>query len=132
MAFVTNWLVPIIKLTFLGGIGAYIIFIISKAFNNAWKKQWKFVWKYKILRKKIPEKSLQWCFEAIEKDVDYYMIKKTLLFAGKPNKQINETLWIYAQLFNELNKEKGGIKHGRKHKGSDSKIKGKQENLPTI
>ena len=132
MAFVQNWLIPFIKILFLGGIIGYICFIVGKAFHNAWTKQWKFVYNYKIRSRSYPEKKLLWCMDAMEKGIGWYDAKKVMMVAGTPTSEMNETLWIYDQVINELNNQKGGIKNGRKHQGGYSKIEKQSTELPTI
>jgi len=132
MAFVQSWLIPIIKITFLGGIIGYIVFVIGKAFHNAWSKSWKFVWKYRIKKQKYEEKTLLWCLDASDKGLGWYDIKKILMVAGKPTSQINEILWIYDEIF-KLNQKGGKKTNGREHQRSYSEIeKQSTEQLPTI
>lgn len=132
MAFVENWLIPTIKIIFLGGIIGYIGYIVGKAFHNAWTKQWKFVWKYNIRKKGYPERILKWSLDAMEKGIGWYDAKKKMMVAGTPTSEMNEVLWIYDQVLNELNNQKGGIKNGRKHQGGYSKIERQSTELPTI
>lgn len=124
-----GFIIPLIKIVFIGGIVCWIGFYVVKGFWNAWSKQTKFFFKFKIFRKSYPENTLKWCLDCIDKGIGYYDTKKLLMVKMLPNEQVNETMWIYDQILNEM---KGGLdKNGRGFKASDSKDQVKTE-LPTI
>jgi len=130
MAFVSGFLIPLIKVTFIFGIVGWILFIIGKAFHNAWVKSWKFIWKYKIRKKAYPETTIDWIFSCIDANIGWYQAKKLLMVKMTPQPMINETLWIYDQIAVELNKENGGKKqNGRKFERGYSKEIGKLPNI---
>jgi len=130
MAFVPNFLIPLIKVTFLFGIIGFIAFYFGKAIHNAWSKEFKFTWKYKIRKQKYPEKTIIWCLEASDRGMGYYDVKKKLMVAGTKTSKMNETLWIFNEMFKINQKE---VKqNGRKHKGSDRKIERPSTDLPSI
>lgn len=127
-----NFFIPIISLTFIFGIFGFIIFIVIKAFRNVWKKQTKWFFKYKVMRKKYPEDTVQWCFNTLNNGFGWYDAKKFLLIKMIPDDQLNETLYIYDQIIIELSKEKGGGLNGiRKYEGSNSKNAIATRKLPT-
>jgi hypothetical protein len=132
MAFVENFLIPLIEVIFIVGIVGFFLFYLFKGVNNAWKKSGKFTWKYKIRRKSYPESTMKWCFDAIDKGIGYYDAKKFLMVKMLPDDQVNETMWIYDQFIMELNKTKGGVKNGRKFERCDSKTQTAKGELPTI
>ena len=68
----------------------------------------------------------------MEQGVGWYDAKKILMVKMIPTDQINETLWIYDQIINEFNNQKGGINNGRKHQRSDSKNEIKPTELPSF
>ena len=107
-----------------------ICFFVVKAFFIGWSKSWKFVWKYKVRRKKYSEKTIDWVFSCIDAGIGWYDAKKLMMVKSTPTKMMNETLWIYDQILNELNKEKGGRKkHGKQYaRGNRKKI----SEFPTI
>jgi len=121
MEWVSGFLTPLIKVIFIGGFIGAVFYYVIKGFHNAWTKSWKFVLRYKIRKRSYPEKTLLWCMEGAEKGFGWYDIKKLLMVKGMRTDVMNETLWIYDQVILELNKQKGGIKYGRKFKGSNSK-----------
>ena len=130
MAFVDGFLIPLVEVVFIGGIISVIGFFVIKAFYNAWSKAGQFILKYKILKKPYPETNIKWILECMEQGVGWYDAKR-LLFVGRvPTQEINEILWIYDQIIIEM---KGGNKnHGRKFKGSNSKIQSQSGKLPSI
>jgi len=130
MEWVKDFLTPLIKVIFIGGFGLTALFYTFKGFYNAWQKSWRFIWKYSIRRKKYPETTVVWCWEAIDKGVGWYDAKKILMVKSVDPKTINETLWIYDKIISELNNEKGGVKNGRKYKGSNSTNENKSKTLP--
>ena len=127
---VGGFIIPIIEVTIIGGIILTIGLFVGKGFWNAWSKQTKFFFKYKIFRRSYPESTLKWCLENIDKGIGYYDTKKMLMIKMNDQSQINETMYIYDCILDEM---KGGIdKDGRKFKGSDRKTESKAEQLPTI
>lgn len=128
MSFVSNWLIPIIKVVFIGGIAGYISFIVGKAIHNAWTKQFKFVVKYKILRKKMPDEKVKWILDAIDEGIGWYDAKKLLMIKMYPQQEINELLWIYDEIIKEL---KGGQRqNGKDNRGIESNVKIQARELP--
>lgn len=115
-----GFIIPLIEITFLLGIIGFILFYFGKAFHNAWSKSAKFILKYRIMRKPYPETTVKWVVECIEKGIGYYDAKKLLMIHMTPQKRVNETMWIFDQIINELNKQ-GGVKNGREFKGSNRK-----------
>jgi hypothetical protein len=117
---ISGFIIPIIEIAFIGGIIAWISYVVIKAFHNAWEKSFKFFFKYKIMRKKYPESTLKWILNCMDEGVGYYDAKKFLMIKMIPEKQIYETMWIYDQVIVEM---KGGLsKDGREFKGSHCKI----------
>jgi hypothetical protein len=135
---INGFIIPIIELTFIGGIILFVGFYVGKAFYNTYTKQAKFFFKYKIFRKQYPESTLKWCLDAFDKGIGYYDAKKLMMIKMVEQGKINETLWIYEQVLSEFyydeqsKKVKGGFEtHDREFKRSDKSFKGKQE-LPSI
>jgi len=129
MDLLVEYIIPLIKVIFLGGFFGVISFFVGKGFHNAWTKEWKFIWKYNIRKKPYPEKTLLWCWDAVERGLGWYDVKKHLMIKNTKQNILNETLWIYDKIISDLNNEKGGIKHGRKHKRSYRKD---EKQLPTL
>jgi len=129
---INGFLIPLIEIIFIGGIVGWISYIVGKALHNGWTKSFKFIWKFRIRRKSYPEKTIKWCLECMEQGVGWYDAKKILMVKMIPTDQINETLWIYDQIINEFNNQKGGINNGRKHQRSDSKNEIKPTELPSF
>jgi hypothetical protein len=121
MEWVKGFLTPLIEIIFIGGFVLVISFYIIKGLNNAWQKSWKFIIKYSIFRKKYPEKTVVWCWEAIKSGIGYYEARKFLMVKSIDPKTINETLWIYDKILIEM---------GNKGK----KLEGKkvEQNLPNL
>jgi len=137
MDWLSNFFIPLIKAIFIFGISGYIVFIVIKAFRNAWRKSWKYSWKYSIKKRKYPEHVVLWCYQCIEKGIGYYDAKKLLMVKMCPDWQINETLWIFDRVIDQLNKEnkeKGGL-NGRRIKRCNSPVEGIEgtaTELPTV
>ena len=129
---VKDFFTPLIKIILIGGFVLTISYYVIRAFYNVWTKQVKFFLKYKIMRKKYPEKTVVWCFKAIEQGIGWYDVKKTLMIKGIRKGTINETLYIYDQILKELNKSQGGIQNGRKYKRSYSKDEKQSTELPSF
>jgi hypothetical protein len=113
-----NWWVgffqPLISLVFLGGIILFIVYIVGKAIYNAYTKSFKFFLKYSIFRRQYPETIVKWCMECVEKGIGYYDAKK-LLFVGMVDQgKINETMYIFDKILNQLGKE-AGVKPQKGH-----------------
>lgn len=123
-----NFVVPLIEVIFVVGIFAVILFFIVKAFRNAWLKAGKFWFKYKFMRKTPPEKILKWCLECIEKGIGWYDAKKLLFINMHSESQINEILWIYDEVINQLNSNGGN--YGREFKRCNSQTQIATTELP--
>lgn len=107
---VSGVIVPVFQTTIYLGMIIVAIYYLSRGLHNAWVKSWKFVYKYKIRKNPYPEETLKWCVDCIDKGIGWYDAKKILYLNNNSQKKINETMWVYDQLINELNKEKGGKK----------------------
>lgn len=125
-----GFFIPIIELVFIGGFVIAISFIVWRAFHKVYSTQWKWVLKYTIFRKKYDEKTVKWILEAMENEIDYWSAKRMLLIKGFSTDRINETMWIYDKINNEL---KGGMnKNGQRIAGSNRKTQSAETTgLPT-
>ena len=132
MDWVKGFIIPLVEVVLIGGLVGWICWIVGKAVYNAWTKAGKFIFKYKIMRKPYPEKTMKWSLDCMEKGIGWYDTKKMMMINMLPTDQINETLWIYDQIINEFNNQKGGKNNGRKHQRSDSKDEIQSAELPTI
>jgi hypothetical protein len=130
MEWLKGFFIPLIEIVFIGGIVLFLIYIIGRAVWNIWSKSVKFFLRYKILRRSYPETTVKWIMDCIDKEIGYYEAEVSLMVKMYPDDQVNETLWIYDQIINELNKQ-GGNKNNGKFKRCNSQIKGTAE-LPTI
>jgi len=105
MSIVTNIITPIIVTVAIGGFGLWILFLLYKVIKKV-SPNFNFVMKYKIFRIKYNEKVVEWCMNAISRDMNYIDAQKFLLVKGvKPNK-MKEVMYIYDQV---LNKSQGGV-----------------------
>jgi len=123
MAFVQNFLIPTIEVTFLVGIGGFVFFYVGKALHNAWSKQTKFWFKFKVQRKPYSEKYIRWVLECVDQGIGYYDAKKKMMVSSIPESQMWEILYIYDRIIDELNLKGGLDKNGRKFERCDSKTK---------
>ena len=125
MSFVSNVLIPVIKILLYVGFFGFLSFVLIKALWNGWSKKYKFVFRFKILKKPYPVPVVNWCIENLNEGVGYYQVKKFLMIKNRPQSEINEMLWIYQELVKEL---KGGIdKNGRQFEGVGRKVEVKQD-----
>jgi hypothetical protein len=123
-------ILPILKLSFMSGAIGFGCFIVGKALYNWWSKSFKFVWKYKIRKQKYPQETMEWLSDALEKQKDWYDVKKILIINSVPIPVMNEMLWIYEKILIDFNNEKGGKnKNGRNNKRSIGKNESRK-NLP--
>lgn len=116
----TDWLngfiVPIIELTFVGGIILTILFIVIRALRKVYLTKWLWFLKYSVLRNKYDPKTVQWVMDAIDKGMDYWESKKFLMMSKDfphiiTQDHINEVMWVYTKIFKQL---QGGIKDGQR------------------
>jgi hypothetical protein len=124
---VDGFIIPTLEISMLFGLIGLFLFFLIKGIRNAYSKAFKFTWKYKILRRKYPEKTIKWIMDCMDIGIGFYDAKKILKIKMYPENQINETLWIYDQMINEMKKKKGGVYDGRNHKGYNSKNAGAEE-----
>lgn len=123
MEWIKGFFIPLIEIVFFGALFGFICYYIIKAVWNVWSKQLKFIWKYKIRRKSYPEKTVEWIMNCVDKGIGWYSAKKLLMVNMMNNKDIDETLWIYDQVIEQL---KGGLKNnGREFKRSNIKDESK-------
>jgi hypothetical protein len=116
---------PAIVLIIYVSLSITIIVLTYIAVRNGWTKKYRFIIKYKILRYSYPISIVEWCIENMENGIGYWDTKKFLMVKNHPQKEINEILWIYAQLLKEM---KGGIdKNGRKFKGISDETENEKE-----
>jgi hypothetical protein len=125
---IKGFIIPIVELVFIGGISLYVGYIVWKAVSNGWEKSMKFIWKYKIPPKKAyPENTVAWVLNCIDQGIGWYDAKKVMLIHGNTEDQINETLWIYDQIINEMSLKGGVDKNGRRFETSHRKIESTTE-----
>jgi len=105
MSFVTNILTPIVTGVVIGGFLLWISFIIYKGISKSFPN-FKFWYKYSLFRKKFNERVVEWCMDAITKDMNRLDSEKFLLVKGVKPKRIKETMYIYDKV---LERMKGGI-----------------------
>lgn len=131
MDWLNAFIIPLIKITFIGGIISWIVFVVFRGISRNWKQNTKWFFKYSIRRNKYPESIVVWCYDAIEKGIGYYDAKKLLYVHNGNNMElVYETLYIYDVLVKELhskinnkNRTKEEIKDNRKFdKNHDSSI----------
>jgi hypothetical protein len=128
MEWIKGFIIPLVEVILIGGIGGWLGFLIGRAVYKGWKTSGKFVWKYTIMRKQYNETTLKWVLNAIDQGIGYYDARKFLLLKDVPEMQVNETLWIYDKIINMM--VKGGQTNGRGLKRSYSEIKGTTAELP--
>ena len=131
MGIVDLMIIPIIQLVVIGFFVSFVGYFVIKAFHNAYTKSFKFFIRHKIMRKSYPENIVSWCMSCMEQGIGWYDAKKLLMTKNYPQKQINETLWIYDRIIIET---QGGIKkNGKQFKGISGKVEIKaKSDLPTI
>lgn len=127
----SNFFIPIIKLTFLGGILIGISFVVGKAIYKGWTRQWKFIFKFKLLKNPYPNDTVQWCYNYIENGIGWYDAKRILTIKMFSSSDINETLYIYDQILNEM-KLKGGRKNVREFKRDGSQTQTAEGRFPKV
>jgi len=116
MSIVTTIVTPIITTVFIGGFLLWILFMIYKGVSKSFPN-FKFFMKYSIFRKKFNEKVVEWCMDAITKDMSNIDAEKFLLMKGiKPNR-IKETMYIYDKVLNEM--MKGGYQNNEQLRQSN-------------
>jgi hypothetical protein len=124
MDWLNGFFIPLIEITFIVGIVAYAGFYFIKGIRNAWTKSAKFTWKYRIMRRSYPESTLKWVLNCMDQGIGYYDAKKILMVKMIEQNKINETLWIYDQVINEIGSDK---QKSRKLEGKNA-----EQNLPTM
>ena len=122
---------PAIIIVGVGGFISMCGYFVAKAFYNAYTKSFKFFIRHKIMRKSYSHEIVLWCMDCMERGVGWYDAKKLLMVHSIPQKQINETLWVYDQMIIQL--QGGKDTNGGKFKGVSGKIEVKaKSDLPTF
>jgi len=131
MGIMDSLITPIVSLVVIGCFVSFCGYFVIKAFHNAYTKSFKFFFRHKIMGKHYPQETVLWCMNCMENGVGWYGAKKLLMTKNYPQKQINETLWIYDRIIIET---QGGIKkNGKQFKGISGKVEIKaKSDLPTI
>jgi len=125
MSIVEGIIIPVIKIVVYLGFFGTLFYFGGKAIWNGWSKRYMFVLKHKVMKKPYPESIVKWVMENMNDGISYTETKKFLMIKNRPQKEINEILWIYEQLCKEM---KGGKdKNGRKFKGIGREITTEQE-----
>lgn len=127
---IKGFIIPLVEIIFIGGIVGWVLWIVGKAFYNAYTKSFKFFWKYKIMRKQYAESTLRWCLECMDKGIGWYEAKKLLMVKMVDKKIMNETLWIYDQIL--IKYGNGGNKYDRQNVRGNREDESKQTSLPNI
>lgn len=112
----TNFILPLIEITFLVAVFGTMIGWLGFRFYKAWQKHLKFFFKYSIFRRKFRDDDVNWIIEIVNQKLDYVDIKMIMLTDGQSQDRTNEMVWIYNKITNEIQKEakKGGnINYGR-------------------
>lgn len=123
-----SFFVPIIKTVFFIGIIGFVAYVILRALYNLWSQQWRYMIRYELLKRPLPQDTVDWCVDAMDNGYGYYEVKKLLLVNGVYGERFNETLWIYDKLLIKL---KGGKEYGRKYERTSGKTKEAEGGLPT-
>lgn len=104
MAFVNDYLTPVIKITVLIGVIVWLLYIVYWVLNKILKNLRLFV-KYKILRKKYDENIVEWCLKANELDYTVDKVRELLIVYGHAPDKVEEICYIYR----EIRKLRGGL-----------------------
>lgn len=119
MAFLDNFLLPLIKTFFVFGISVFILYVIIRfvvKFTNQKFKWWVY---YKVWKKPVKNTDIAWLTEAINKKMTRDKVKRLLLIRDIKGDQLYELLYLYDQL-----NLKGGDKNGREFERGYKKIEG--------
>jgi len=100
MAFIKNFLIPLISWLFVSGILAWVGFLIYRAIKPKLPSRWHT--KYKILRKPYPEEIIKYLSN---QDDEQTIINDLIFTHNKSPEEVKEYIWI----FREMEKLKGGI-----------------------
>lgn len=126
---VKGFFIPIIELVIIGGLIIFILFVVIRASLHYYNTRLRWFLKYSIMRKKYDDTIVSWILNAIRNDIDYWTAKKTLLCKGIEMRQVNEMMYIYDNIYKQL---QGGKNDGQRIARSNSQVKSaKSSNLPT-
>lgn len=118
----TNWIsgliVPLIKATVLIAFFGSIIYFILYYMIKLYRVKLKWFIKYYVFGRDFDKDILAFCAEEIEKDKNYWQVKKKLLINEMPMNDIYDVMYIYKKVSKEL---KGGVNYGRVIKGYNFK-----------
>jgi hypothetical protein len=129
MALMENFILPTLKVCFYLGVFGSLTYFISKALVKRWLKTWKYTLKYKIFRKEMPVKTVEWCVDAIDlRNWTYFYAKQYLYLKGVTQQTVNETMYIFTKVEKQL--IKGGGKNGKNI--SRNNCRSIKEELPKI
>jgi len=120
MSFVTNILTPIITWVVIGGFCLWISFILYKSLKKFFP-DFNFWVKYHVFRKKFDERVVEWCMEAISKDMNRIDSERFLLMKGVKPKRSKETMYVYDQVLGKM--MKGGYQNNEQLRQSNEQTK---------
>ena len=79
----------------------YVIWISRKLFKLIFP-DFKYWFRYKVRRKKFNEKEVEWCIEAVDKNLTTDQAKAYLILHGKSLKKANEMAYIMEEICKEV------------------------------
>lgn len=116
MAFLDNFLIPLIKTSFLIGIIGFIAYAVFTFLYKYYNQRFRWIIKYKIKKQIVDKKDLVWVFTAMQRGMDRDQVRAQMLIYGVKKDRIYEMIY----LFDKLNL-KGGEKNVRESQRSDKK-----------
>ena len=119
MSIVTTIVTPIITSVVIGGFVLWILFLIYKGISKSFPN-FKYAMKYSIFRKKFNEKVVEWCMDAITKDMSNIDAEKFLLMKGVNPKRVKEAMYIYDKVLENM--QKGGYQNNEQLRQSNEQI----------
>lgn len=107
MVVMNNFILPLIKTFFIVGITLALLIVLIRYAYIKWTRKLRWFFKYTIFNKQFSIEDIKLCTEMMEKDMDVYRAKASLLLANTPLNRVYEILYIFRKVEREL---KGGLK----------------------
>lgn len=98
MAFIDNFLIPLIKTTFLIGIGSVLLFFIVRFCYRFYFQKLKWIIKYKLLKKPLRQGDTDWMLKAFSHKMNLSQVKMKLLLQDLSQERVYEVLYLYNQM----------------------------------
>lgn len=112
MNWVTDFIIPVIKIVVIGSIFIGVFGFIFYTAYKFWKNFLRLFIKYDIFRNKYDPVIMEYCVKSWQDGITNLEMRKGLLLAGNTMDEMKETLYIYGKIQNQLGKKEVKERYG--------------------